>query len=199
MSRNRTNNKTKSVQSLLSNLKVPYSHGLLLRHKLISPDANAMQVMSVTQQLIRFPAIAKRRAAGETLEDILRKEEMKRSYRQREIRPKRLGPMLESRTVPTLPCYHRALVTAGLIEPSTSMPLAFELFTVVSGQPEMKAAREKVLRQKTALRIMATAPFAVSVAALRLLSTDELQAVRERLANGEFDSATIGQKGESRK
>jgi len=102
---------------------------------------------------------------------------MKRRYKEK--RP-RLGPMLESRTVPTLPCYHRALVTAGLIEKTVSVPDSFEMFTQVSGQPEVRAARERV-RQKQAKRAQVTVPFAVTIAALALLTEEELRSIKLRL------------------
>lgn len=103
---------------------------------------------------------------------------MKRKYQEK--RPKQLGPMLTSRTIPELPCYHRALCTAGLIDKGTGIPESFEIFTIVSGQPEVRAARERV-RQKQAKRVQVTVPFALTIAALALLTEEELRSIKLRL------------------
>jgi hypothetical protein len=57
---------------LLSDLRLPWSDGLLKQYKLISPEADAMQVMRVMQRLINLPVIAERRAFGMSLQGILR-------------------------------------------------------------------------------------------------------------------------------
>jgi hypothetical protein len=71
MNATKKSSKKKSVASLLSELQLPYSHGLLYRAGLIPADANAVTVMRVMLRLIRVPAIAKGRQAGLMVEDIL--------------------------------------------------------------------------------------------------------------------------------
>src|SRR5262245_38568408 len=99
----------------------------------------------------------------------------RRTYREKRPRP---GPMQNQRRIPSSPCYHTALLHAGLIQRNTSIPAAFELFSMVTRQPEVQTAREKVLQR---MQTTPTAPFAVSVAALKLLSAEEIRNIKLRL------------------
>jgi hypothetical protein len=55
----------------LADLKLPYSYGILYRNGLIPEGTDSLTVMRVMLKLIRIPVIAKRRALGLSIENIL--------------------------------------------------------------------------------------------------------------------------------
>jgi hypothetical protein len=72
MNGKRKSTKTKKYRNLrLDNLELPYSHGLLTRFKLIPVSTSAIEVMRLTQRLIKVPAIAKQRTMGVPVQTIL--------------------------------------------------------------------------------------------------------------------------------
>lgn len=68
----RTKEKLKNpILNSLSELELPYSFGLLFRHKLIRESADSREVMRVTQRVVRDAVVSKRRAMGLPLSTIL--------------------------------------------------------------------------------------------------------------------------------
>jgi hypothetical protein len=64
--------KRKSPSSLLADLKLPYSYGLLRQYKLVEDNAPAMKVMRTFWKVAKYPPVAKLRGNGFPIEHILR-------------------------------------------------------------------------------------------------------------------------------
>jgi hypothetical protein len=69
--RNKTVKRRKAPKYRTFTLQLPYSHGLLYRAGLIPENTDGVKVMRVMVRLIRVPVIAKRRALGMTVKEIL--------------------------------------------------------------------------------------------------------------------------------
>jgi hypothetical protein len=55
----------------LSDLELPYSHGLLLKYGLIKNRTEAPAVMRAMQRVVKHPSVKKKRAKGFIVETIL--------------------------------------------------------------------------------------------------------------------------------
>jgi hypothetical protein len=95
--------------------------------------------------------------------------------------PKRIGPMLQSQTMPEQPCYFRALLQRGLIDQDTTHEKAFDIFWWLRYQPEVQAAYVKAEKQKLPKKTQIPAFFALYCAAIDLLTQEEIHSIALRM------------------